>query len=366
MKRCLSKRNHGFTLVELLVVIAIIGVLVGLLLPAVQAAREAARRMQCSNNLKQLGLAIQNYHSAYNQLPAAATHFQGYNNNATYPQVSGLMFLMPFMEMGALHDAFTQDAKNAAPNSYLWDSPSLQAAGPQAAFICPSAANGDSTELNNISKSLYVFCLGDAMWHNAKSDASENMAIARIDIRSMWVSALATNMNANKRRFRDILDGLSRTIAMSEVVGAPRDLALVRGDVANFNGMYDGTTASAAPCLTVPMTPDRLSYVTPADCWRGLILGDGRAINSRFTTTLSPNSPSCAYAGNNNSWGTFSPTSHHQGGVQTLLFDGAVRFVTDSIDSGNLNSYQVKSGKSPYGVWGAMGSPQGQETESLE
>lgn len=366
MKRYPSKPTRGFTLVELLVVIAIIGVLVGLLLPAVQAAREAARRMQCSNNMKQLGLAIHNYHSAYNQIPAGATHFHGYNNGGNFPQVSGIIFLMPYMEMGTLHDAFAQDAKRAAPNSYLWDSPSLQAAGPQAPFICPSAANGDATAINNVSKCLYVFSVGDAMWHNAYSDASEGMAIAKIDSRSMWVSALSTNMNANKRRFSDILDGLSRTVAMSEVVGAPQPLALVRGDVANFNGMYDGTTAAPAPCLTVPMSADRISYVNPADCWRGLILGDGRTINSRFTTTLGPNSPSCAYAGNNDSWGTFSPTSHHQGGVQTLLFDGAVRFVTDSIDTGNLNSYQVTSGNSPYGVWGAMGSPQGQETASLD
>lgn len=242
MKRCLSKRSLGFTLVELLVVIAIIGVLVGLLLPAVQAAREAARRMQCSNNMKQLGLAIQNYHSAYNQIPAAATHYQGYSNGGKFPQVSGTIFLMPFMEMGALHDGFAQDAKNAAPNSYLWDSPTLQAAGPQAPFICPSAANGDATAINNISKCLYVFSVGDAMWHNAYSDASEGMPIARIDSRSMWVSALSTNMNANRRRFRDILDGLSRTIAMSEVVG-PRET----------NRSSEATLRTSTGCMMEPL-----------------------------------------------------------------------------------------------------------------
>lgn len=366
MRQKSPKPVTGFTLVELLVVIAIIGVLVGLLLPAVQAAREAARRMQCSNNMKQLGLAIHNYHSAYDQLPAASTHFHGYASDVNYPNVSGTIFLMPFIEMNALYEAFENDAKTSAGGTSPWGSPTLRAAGPQAAFICPSAAGGDSPEYNGISKCMYMFSVGDAMWHNMRTDAQEASVTAKIDPRSMWVNGLATSMRSSKRAFRDALDGLSGTIAMSEVTGAPRDLALVRGDVASFNGIYNGTTAVPAPCLTVPMTADRLQYTTGADCWRGLILGDGRTINNRFTTTLSPNSPSCAYGGVNNSWGTFAPSSHHQGGVQTLMFDGSVRFVTDSIDTGNLNLPQVRVGKSPYGVWGAMGSPQGSETASLD
>ena len=241
MKRNSLRPADGFTLVELLVVIAIIGVLVGLLLPAVQAAREAARRMQCSNNMKQLGLAIQNYHSTYDQLPAAATQFEGYNGNAPYPTVSAAIFLMPFMEMTALHDAFVQDAKNATPGSSPWSSPALRPAGTQSAFVCPSAANGDSPQYNNISKCLYVFCVGDAMWHNMRTDAQESSSTSKIDVRSMWVNGLADSMQASKRRFRDILDGLSNTLAMSEVTGAPRDLELVRGDVASFNGIYNGS-----------------------------------------------------------------------------------------------------------------------------
>lgn len=268
--------------------------------------------------------------------------------------------------MNTLYEAFAQDAKKSAGGTSPWGSPTLRAAGPQSAFICPSAANGSSSEYNGISKCLYMFSVGDAMWHNMRTDAQEAGVTAKIDSRSMWVNGLATSMRSSKRAFRDALDGLSGTIAMSEVTGSPRDQDLVRGDVAAFNGIYNGTTAVPAPCLTVPMTPDRLSYVTGADCWRGLILGDGRTINNRFTTTLSPNSPSCAYGGANNSWGTYAPSSHHQGGVQTLMFDGSVRFVTDSIDTGNLNLPQVRVGKSPYGVWGAMGSPQGSETASLD
>src|SRR6056297_164274 len=109
---CRSNTRRAFTLVELLVVIAIIGVLVGLLLPAVQAAREAARRMSCSNNFKQIGLAMHNYHAAYNQLPMHGTGtkvrapannnwWSQYNNENSW-QLSALVGITPFMEQQAL------------------------------------------------------------------------------------------------------------------------------------------------------------------------------------------------------------------------------------------------------------------------
>ena len=375
MKRSI-KLKSGFTLVELLVVIAIIGVMVGLLLPAVQAAREAARRMQCSNNMKQLGLALHNYHSAYDQFPAGAVWFHGYSWGANATQsaaspgtrcVSAAVFLMPFMEMGSLYEAFEQDAKRAPFGSAPWDSPALRAAGPQSAFLCPSAASADAPAFNNISKCMYVFSVGDELWHNARTDAQEGDARARGDARSAFLPALPLAMRDSRRKFSSILDGTANTIAMSEVAATPRDLANVKGDVANFGGIYNGATGVPGPCLNVPRQANNPSQLqTGADCWRGLILGDGRTINNKFTTTLPPNAPSCAFGGTNDSWGTYAPSSEHQGGVQTLMFDGAVRFITDSIDSGNVNAPTVTSGASPYGIWGAMGTPQGKETLTLE
>src|SRR6056297_3247699 len=293
--RSAPQRRPGFTLVELLVVIAIIGVLVGLLLPAVQAAREAARRMQCSNNMKQLGLALHNYHSAYNQFPAGAVSFHGYSWGNTRP-VSGAMFLMPFIEMSNLYEEFEQNARIAAPGSAPWDSPALRAAGPQPAFICPSAANGDAPAFNGISKCLYVFSVGDEMWHNGRVDSQEASTTARGDIRSMFLPALPTDMRVSRRSFKDILDGTANTIAMSEVAGPPRLEARVRGDVAAFNGIYNGSRSLPGPCINVPRAVDNpRQYLSGADVWRGLILGDGRTANNKFTTTLPPNAPSCAF-----------------------------------------------------------------------
>lgn len=154
----LRGQSSGFTLVELLVVIAIIGILVGLLLPAVQAAREAARRLQCSNNLKQIGLAIQNYESATKRLPPGS-YFAG-GATATLGSLPGVgrrfsgilasrsnMYarLLPYMEQGALYEEFagfvypTNEARISSPTDPLGGE--LLRGQRVPAYICPSDTN---------------------------------------------------------------------------------------------------------------------------------------------------------------------------------------------------------------------------------
>ena len=162
-----GSRRIGFTLVELLVVIAIIGVLVGLLLPAVQAAREAARRMQCSNNLKQLALSLHNYESTYKRFPAGNSG-SGCRNSAICPtnttgryRISGHVFLLPFIEQGNLYQQY--DALNSAAwsgNAY-W-TPQIQS------LVCPSDIQ--FRPVANIAITNYNSCGGDAAtWINVES-----------------------------------------------------------------------------------------------------------------------------------------------------------------------------------------------------
>ena len=165
MKRCAMKRN-GFTLVELLVVIAIIGILIALLLPAVQAAREAARRLQCSNNMKQLVLALHNYEGTHGVLPPTAfVYGKDINgNNLQGNELSWNVFVLPFIEKTGLYEqfSFVPGAWNSGPNREGGPDAdgkykSLIAINPVEAFFCPSAQNriaahGSSTPQNPVRK----------------------------------------------------------------------------------------------------------------------------------------------------------------------------------------------------------------------
>ena len=360
----MRRRRFGFTLVELLVVIAIIGILIALLLPAVQAAREAARRMQCSNNLKQLGLALHNHHDTFEELPASSNTFGGINwDNATYgAHVGPAIFLMPFMELQNIYDGVDAYSKGGT-NRAIWGTPELRT-GPNKAFLCPSAPNSNKPVLSNVSRCNYVFSHGDGMWHNQRRDNQENSSVAKSDGRGMFAREDMKNLAA-------ATDGTSNTIGVSEDLAvSPRGTRLLIGGV-RLGSIYDG---SPRPSLCMNASVDSIDpKMMPAgseatDVWRGLILGDGRAIDNGFTTTLPPNSRSCMhsyYQGRmTNGWASLAPTSAHPGGVNALYMDGSVHFISDTIDTGDLTQGQPAAGRSPYGVWGALGTPAGGESTS--
>src|SRR6056297_38798 len=226
--------RKGFTLVELLVVIAIIGVLVGLLLPAVQAAREAARRMSCSNNFKQVGLAIQNYHSTYKQIPTNGTgtaRIPGINgtNNSNRLFLSWLVPILPFMEQQALWEQISNPSRDRVPESYnIPTVPALNGMWPPMGpcpwrtqyvpwvtqvptFRCPSDP-GRPLGPGQLARSNYAACLGDAVdqGHNGGKndfgyfgnlpDQDQNWSVQRARAAQrgfFW--------NRNDLKFRDVL-----------------------------------------------------------------------------------------------------------------------------------------------------------------
>jgi prepilin-type N-terminal cleavage/methylation domain-containing protein/prepilin-type processing-associated H-X9-DG protein len=389
---------QGFTLVELLVVIAIIGVLVGLLLPAVQAAREAARRMSCSNNMKQVGLGIHNYHASYNQLPmqAGGTFLANTNGNEAGPPghnqrfLSFLVGLLPFIEQQALWEQISNPYGFAADGVTPLATP-FAAMGPAAynanyrpwvtdvaAYRCPSDPGMSPPGLGRTN---YGCNYGDAVQFNqvgyweftGGTWAQPNIQAAKAACRGPFVARA-------KMGFRDILDGTANTILCGEMVTDLGDRD-VRTNLSQDNGWLPGVRGQANRCLSLnqvdPLRPgqwrnDGSPAVTiDADQTRrrGARWAYGLQIFTGMTTMNPPNSQLCAGADWGNA-GQFPPSSRHQGGCHVLMADGAVRFVTDSIEAGNQNSPSVFNGsattppgsQSPYGLWGALGTRAAKET----
>ncbi|GAB6186903.1 DUF1559 domain-containing protein [Thermopirellula anaerolimosa] len=363
---------RGFTLVELLVVIAIIGILIALLLPAVQAAREAARRSQCTNNLKQLGLALQNYHDINKVFPyrkgGTNTGWPGFTGNwdGNGYRKSGFIPILPFIEQRALYDQIAAGDPTGATNGGTpvaphgprgWQGWSVWNDAPDA-LLCPSD-NGYPDKRGRYNS--YGFSIGDQI---------ESIRDAQ-DVRGMF---------ANRRCYSmaDVTDGTSNTIAMSERLceqrsprGSPGPATVGARQVEHVMAVaigIGGLRTQPSACFT---TTDGKYYVSGTGVqgrW-GQAWTDGQPMYVGINTVLPPNAPACSEDASN--YGdqvhlVLPPTSRHPGGVNCVFVDGSVRFISSTINTGNLAAgvTQTLSGPSLYGVWGALGSKSGGETTS--
>ncbi|MDD3470717.1 MAG: DUF1559 domain-containing protein, partial [Thermoguttaceae bacterium] len=199
-------QRAGFTLVELLVVIAIIGILIALLLPAVQAAREAARRTQCTNQVRQICVALHNHHDSFGKFPPGSDDMDGRYVAAT---VGTSVYLLPFMEMKPLYEAIQNATGLGAP----WNVPEVYKTDKLSAFICPSNGNtqktspGDAVNLNNlVAPNNYVYSVGDGCWANGHAPGADQH---RVTTRGMFYQK-------DWKTFSNCNDGTSNTAGVSE------------------------------------------------------------------------------------------------------------------------------------------------------
>jgi len=284
-------RKRGFTLVELLVVIAIIGILVGLLLPAVQAAREAARRTQCTNNLKQIGLAMHNYHDTYGSLPFATTY-------GTYYAHTWCEFILPFMEQDTFYDKIDFNIGNSTgANKALFTSQPFES------YQCPSnpfsdrlttrsGGNFDGWDVPTQGLN-YPVCAGAINTGAYSTDCTNAFPVPSFCISEFaqtWTTAGAKGPGMFHRtiaaaKLRDVTDGTSNTFMAGERQAEDLD--------------FGGAFSNNFPVAFTGMKPNSLNRNESA---------------------------SSDYRNN----GGFS--SYHPGGVQMVMGDGAVKFISETID----------------------------------
>ncbi|MDR2168623.1 MAG: DUF1559 domain-containing protein [Planctomycetaceae bacterium] len=339
---------------------AIIGLLIALLLPAIQAAREAARRSECSNKLRQLGIALHNFHDVNNSLPEGCP--------ATPVGVSAQFKLFPYLEKQGNADKLLASGG--------WENMTI------ADFLCPSeAAKPDRVDVIN-----YVVCYAD--WPELPSHSMQLSDANRVK----WGPL------KNKRSgivggpyirggFEIVQDGLSNTVVFSErCIGNGGNLKLPKVGIATGNSLG----------VTVPLIgPDEtVSQVNPQTCLNSVAAGEyktgvdlidsggfmwhrGAPLCTGFNTILAPNGPSCynqniSIAGHsgklNGDWFDRylgSAGSFHTGGVNAVRYDGSVQFVNENINCGDPTQTPPNAGISPYGIWGAMGTVDGGETVSF-
>ena len=309
-----QRRHRGFTLIELLVVIAIIAVLIALLLPAVQQAREAARRSQCKNNLKQIGLALHNYHETYTLFPYGTANTSSNSGDAPPAPVpilnhTGWLMLLPYLDQAPLYNQFNfnwatgirnvnggtiSGGTSATTNTNLNLSKTILAA-----LICPSDSGPK------------VYAPADANYgcgvaNSARS--SYGFSVARYNGGGLWTNEAQNarrlfGVNSNSR-IRDVTDGTSNTVAVIETT----------------LDVDDGETQS---------------WACSSHMGQGIYLSMSVGINN-FTCCYWRNPANAQYQMGRN--GTYSsPGSLHTGGIQILMADGSVRFLSENVSTNTRN-----------------------------
>ena len=338
----MNVKRRGFTLIELLVVIAIIAVLIGLLLPAVQAAREAARRMQCTNNMKQIGLAIHNYHSAFDVLPPVGGIDINGNTGGSglVPQTASVhMRLLNYLEHVDVYNAYNFKLGDVLAGSSVPANTTVMSTA-IAGYLCPSDANPGSTGNLVGGFTTPITCVNYAI----NAGGNRQNSGGAVNGVAWWLGG--NSSYGNRVNLAAITDGTSNTAAFSEwVKGKSGALAPGNNLVYMISGYANGGAQgdyNACLAATAPLWDNKGEYWTLQDTGRG----------GPYYHVMTPNKRGCAVGaafGNADSF--IGPGSFHPGGSNMLVMDGSVRFLKDTVT---------------VPIWNALGSRAGGEVISAD
>ena len=390
-----TRRKHspGFTLVELLATIAIIGLLIALLLPAVQSAREAARRTHCANNLKQFGVALAGHMSSQGGLPylrGGPISSNMWNATDVYPDVcavvsgsvvlpgqsipngstyagaggwSGHIPLLPYLGEQPLFDSINATAP------WAWNVGAGSPYLPQVAgLLCPSdkpkALLADNSAYREAGQHNYVFNIGDraeASFGGTQSGGGRAWCTGDAKFSPLGTLMLRGLFGLNTAlTSAHVKDGMSNTIAMSECTRpSSGGYGGTRPTLNNVDGFGNTGGSSPASCTATFNGATYSGGVADAGRSPGSRWSQGRSVFVGFNTMVPPNGPMCS--------GYQTPRSRHPGGVMALMAGGAVVFVSEFIECGNQAATPptTVTAASPYGVWGALGSRSGGELPEM-
>ncbi|QDU11170.1 DUF1559 domain-containing protein [Gimesia aquarii] len=337
----MRKSVRGFTLIELLVVIAIIAILIALLLPAVQQAREAARRSQCKNNLKQLGIGLHNYYETFSQFPPGGVHSgvprNGGSGHSFGPSFYGL--ILPFMDLATMYNSMEWEGESpgyvneGAGSAGDLNRVIVNQAGRIPAFTCPSS----TLAVRNGSFCPFAHYAGIT----GAADPTTFTESRIFDDGSLGLISGGGMLVPNKGiRLRDCTDGSSNTIMIGEANGELE--RLIAGTYSKLAAT--GTTHGWLMGLRVTGTPPNLQPVAANS--------DQRCFNLT-TVRYSPNQEPFAnqlFPGMGSNVGANNPLmSFHVGGVQVLLADGSVRFLSENVHLETLKQLATRDDGQPIG-----------------